>query len=111
MILWVIYICVAVSSTILHTWVKKINPNLTDDLIRQYLYSMKVAGWVDRVSYSGKDYYFTKFDIDPFDYAFKKGLKITDSIRRKSDVRALLATLEKPIKAVLNRVASARVNA
>ena len=69
---------------------------------------MKIAGWIERIAYSGKDYVYAKHDVDPFDYSFKSGVTNNDSIRRKLAVTTALRKAEALPKHVRTVAAAAR---
>lgn len=94
LIYWVIYISFVISPSILYDYIKIINTNLTDQEIRNKVYCMELAGWIQRAHYSGKDYFFVRHEGDPFDYSFKEGVSANDSVRRKMDLRTSLGKAE-----------------
>ena len=44
---------------------------------------MVLAKWIGKEAYSGKDYYFTRMDVDVFDYSFRPDAKDKKAVRRK----------------------------
>lgn len=96
-ILWVLYLSQAIPISDLARFCESLFGITATDL-RNKLYCMQLAGWVDEYPYGNKSYWFTTADIDPISrYAFKKGVAVNDTARRKSDViAALKATLKIP---------------
>ena len=52
---------------------------------------MRIAGWVERIAYSGHDYIYAMHDEDPFEYSFSVTVTEKDSARRKIAVTQALA--------------------
>lgn len=107
---WVIHLCLAVEVKHLCSYVKLIIPDATDEEISNKIYCMKIAGWLERIAYSGKDYVYTKHDVDPFDYSFKPTVSDRDSVRRKIAVTMALRQAEALPKHVRSVAAAARVS-
>lgn len=103
-ILWMLHLTRAASPTVLYDLVRRLHPDCSNEDIKNKLYAMKVAGWVDTVPHGGQDYYFGLSDNDPFEYTFKHGVAEVDVLRRRSDVRAALRKIEKPHTTVILRV-------
>lgn len=57
-IYWVVFLSLAVEETRLRRYVVSLVPAASDDDIDNKLYCMELAGWIERLSYSGKDYFF-----------------------------------------------------
>lgn len=93
-IYWIIHLCLAVSTTQLRDYVRLILPSATDETIKNKLYCMQLAGWIERRSYSNKDYLWALHDTDPFEYEFKPGVSERVSVRRKLAVTAALRKAE-----------------
>ncbi|WP_271596187.1 retron St85 family effector protein [Bradyrhizobium sp. CCBAU 25360] len=89
-IYWIVHLCLAVSTTQLRDYVRLILPSATDETIKNKLYCMQLAGWIERRSYSNKDYLWALHDADPFEYEFKPGVSERVSVRRKLTVTAAL---------------------
>jgi hypothetical protein len=102
LIYWVVFLCLAVSRSTLSDYVRALDPSLSESDIRNALYCMQLAGWVDSVPYGPKDYVFVNHDADPFDYSFKAGARGSDSKRRKMAVTVALRAAEKLDRAVLD---------
>lgn len=69
-IIWILSLFEAVPPFPLYTAVRKIHPNLSDDVIRDKLYVLKTCGWVKSFSFAGRDYYFLPDNRDPYVYSF-----------------------------------------
>jgi hypothetical protein len=93
-IYWIIHLCLAVSTTQLRSYVQLIIPSATDEMIKNKLYCMELAGWVERRSYSNKDYLWALHDSDPFAYEFKPSVTERISIRRNLIVKTALRKAE-----------------
>jgi hypothetical protein len=106
---WVIYLCLAVEVKHLCSYVRLIVPDATDEEISNKVYCMKIAGWLERIAYSGKDYVYAKHDVDPLDYSFKPNVSNRDSVRRKIAVTTALRKAEAVPKHVRTVAAEARI--
>jgi hypothetical protein len=104
-IYWIIHLCLAVSTTQLRGYVQLILPDTSEELIKNKLYCMQLAGWIERRSYSNKDYLWALHDSDPFDYDFKPGVTERVSIRRNLIVKSALRDAE-PLPLHIRREAS-----
>lgn len=93
-IYWIIHLCLAVTVTALYSYVKLIFNDVTDDEIRRKLYCMQLAGWIERRPYSNKDYLWTLYDPDPFNYEFKLGVTERVTVRRNLIVQTALKRAE-----------------
>jgi len=93
-IYWTIYIAFAISSHNLVTLVTSLLPDAEKDEIKNKLYCLRLAGWIDSEAYSGKEYFFTSWDRDPYAYSFAAGTADRDSVRRKAIVTSALAKFE-----------------
>jgi hypothetical protein len=94
-IYWVVHLCLAVSTTTLNDYVRLCAPGTSDQIIRNKLYCMKLAGWIAVHSYNTEDYVWALHDEDPFEYEFKQGvIDRADSRRRKMLVQAALRKAE-----------------
>jgi hypothetical protein len=76
--------------------------------IRNKIYCLQIAGWVSSEAYSGKDYFFVNYDIDPIIYTFKDGVVEKDSVRRKADIAVALTKLENAPKHIRGIAANRR---
>ncbi len=94
-IYWLIHLCLAVSIPLLNHYVRLVVPGTSDEVIRNKLYCMKLAGWVETISYAAGDYVWALNDEDPFEYEFKGSvIDRTSSMRRKVVVQAALRKAE-----------------
>jgi hypothetical protein len=107
-IYWIIYLALAVSVTDLYSYAATLIPGIATADIRNKLYCMEVAGWIDRTSYSGKDYFFVLHEHDPFDYAFRPTVADRDSIRRKFAVAAAISKTDATPRHVRKSASEAR---
>lgn len=71
-VLWVIFLLKEVSLQKLYDTVKIIRPDATDIDIKAKLFCLLVAKWVGEEPYSGKHYYYYRFEKDPFVYRFRE---------------------------------------
>lgn len=86
---WAIYLSVAISRLNLVSCVASLVPGVSDNEVREKVYCMQIAGWIDSYRYSNKEYFFALKDKDPFSYGFKAGVANRDSARRKAIVANL----------------------
>ena len=107
-IYWVIYLFVAASPTVLHDSVIDLLPGTTREDIRNKIYCMMLAGWVKKVPYSGKDYYYVTDADDPFKYSYSRTAMERDTLRRKTDIAASLKKIEDIPKPVLTQAVEGR---
>ncbi|RDV03228.1 hypothetical protein DXH78_00650 [Undibacter mobilis] len=105
---WIIHLCLAVEQTNIFEYVQSLDSSVTKEDVVNKLYCMKLAGWVGKVAYSGKDYLYTLHDVDPFDYSFKSDVTDKDSVRRKLFVAKALRSLESVPRHVLEMATKAR---
>lgn len=73
------------------------------------MYCMIIAGWVEKIPYSGKDYFYAKFDSDPFDYSFIASATGKRRLSRKMVVTTALRKAEALPKHVREVAAAARL--
>lgn len=105
---WIIYVAFAVSPGQIHEITESLQLNINVGEVRNILFCLELVGWVLHESYSGKDYFFSLYDRDPFDYSFNAGVRVTDSVRRKAEISKRISE-ESPIpKHVRSVVASKR---
>lgn len=108
---WIIYISTVISSGSLIRITRSINPDIAESEIRDMLYCMRVAKWIDNVRYSHKLYYYTTFSGDPFQYAFRPTATVRDSIRRRAAVNQELRKIEQAPSHVWEVATKARAGA
>ena len=88
---------------------KSLIPNASPDNILNKLYCMlNIAGWIKKISYSGKDYYHATVEGDPFGYSYKTGTAERDTLRRKADIASAMKAIEDTPQTVLNRALAGR---
>jgi len=107
-IYWVIFVAFAISPTLLQECLHAILQNVTNQEIRNRLFCMQLAGWIERRSYGGRDYYFTLHDMDVFEYAFRPETADKDSGRRKIAVAAGFRKIETVPGQILTAANTAR---
>jgi hypothetical protein len=83
-------------------------PDAQPDDISNKIYSLMIAGWLKKYSYSRKDYYYATVDDDPFNYSYRAGIRERDSLRRKSDIREGMKAVEQVPPYVLGKAAGDR---
>ncbi|AKI02271.1 hypothetical protein IMCC20628_03585 [Hoeflea sp. IMCC20628] len=105
---WIIHLSMAISRTVLYECVISILPKANKNDIRNKLYCLQIARWIKRESYSGKDYFYTLVDGDPFDYSYNEGVD-NSTIRRKLAVANGLKNAENIPKYILKEAATARL--
>jgi hypothetical protein len=95
-ILWVLYLGTAIPITDLFNYMESLL-GMEQREVRNKLYCMKLAGWVEKYPYDNKVYWFATSNEDPFSrYAFQPGV-VRDTTRRKTDVVArITADLKVP---------------
>ncbi len=108
-IYWVIHQSMAISPKILIETVQLIVPTASVSDIRNKIYCMQLAKWIQRLPYSGKDYFFALHDEEPFDYVYKADIKETSTVRRKLAIRECLRKVETIPHYVAKRAAAARI--
>jgi hypothetical protein len=94
-----------VKPTALNEYVHSILPDTWAINIRNKIYCMELAGWIKRISYSGQDYFYVLYDIDPLLYSFRQKVNNRDTIRRKLSVTLALRKKES-IPKYVTRVAT-----
>lgn len=75
-ILWILNILGAVPPGPLYDAVRLIHDNMSDDDIKNKLFSMRICRWVDLFSYSSKDFYYLPKPQDPYDYRYLPGQRV-----------------------------------
>ncbi|WP_375600008.1 retron St85 family effector protein [Devosia sp. Naph2] len=87
-ILWLLHNCTAMSVMQIQSYKKTIfGSDLTINEIKNILYCMKFAGWVDSYEYLNKTYWYTIYGDDPFSkYKYRQGVQEVNTILRKIDV-------------------------
>jgi hypothetical protein len=108
---WVIHLSIAISPKILSDCVQSLLPNVTLSEIRNKIYCMELAEWIKRLPYSGKDYFYSLHDEDPFDYSYNIGVAEKSSIRRKLEAQEGIKRVESIPRHVRHVAAAARVSA
>ncbi len=105
---WIIHLALAISPTLLHECVERILPGTSATQIRNHLFCLKLAGWIDRTAYSGRDYWHALHAQDAFEYAFLAGVHDRDTVRRRIAVTTSFRRHEVVPRHVLTSAAAAR---
>lgn len=108
LIYWIIYLSLAIASNDLYSCTQMLRPEIKPEEIRNKLYCMELAGWINRTSYSGKDYFFVLHERDPFGYAFRAAASDRDSARRKFLVAEAISKKQDVPRHVKNSAREAR---
>ncbi len=106
-IYWVLYHSYASSLGVLLSAVNKILPDITTHQLRRCLYCLRLVGWIDRVSYVNKDFYFALSSVDPVSYGFPKGAAGREPFARQLAIRKEFEARE-PISKYISGVVKAR---
>lgn len=107
-IYWIIYLFLAVSANALEQCVIALMPTVTASEINNKIYCMILAGWVQKFSYSSKDYYYATLDDDPFAYSYKPGTSVRDTLRRKAEISVAVRAFENVPHPVIRRASAIR---
>ena len=85
-LVWILSLLEAVPPEPLYEAVRLIHPGMTDNEIRNCLYTLRVCKWVSVFSYSGRDYYFLPENHDPYEYAFLVGRRVRDVAAKRLEI-------------------------
>lgn len=107
-IYWIIYVAFAISPTLLSECVQAVIPGITNKEIRNRIFCMQLAGWIDRRAHGARDYYYTLYDKDVFEYAFNAEVVDKDSGRRKMQVAEGFRAAEDVPRLIRTAAAAAR---
>ncbi|MGO6673543.1 retron St85 family effector protein [Rhizobium leguminosarum] len=84
LILWILHISRAISLMEIENYTTSLGINISRRDIKNKLYCMKIAGWVDTYTYINKTYWYAKTDIDPISrYSYINTAKERDPVRHK----------------------------
>lgn len=108
-IYWIIHLSLAVSLTTLYDYVRLIAPNTSDETVRNKLFCMQLAGWIERYRYSNKDFVWARHDSEPLDYEFHSHVTERSSLRRNLKVKTALRRAESLPPYVRSAAAAARL--
>lgn len=86
-IYWALYHSYACSLSVLHWSVSKILPDISPQQIRNCLYCLRLVGWIEKETYSNKDYFFALSSSDPVSYNFPRGAGVREMLSRQLKVR------------------------
>lgn len=84
-IYWIIFVAYAIPQGQLYEITQAIGLGVSQGEIRNILFSLQLVGWVSRERYS-KEYYYTIYDEDPFDYSFNTGVVAVNTLWRKIEI-------------------------
>ncbi|MCJ9754470.1 retron St85 family effector protein [Neorhizobium sp. BETTINA12A] len=106
-ILWVIHLSRAIGISELHRYLLDMGNNIAQKEVKNKLYCMKIAGWIDKYTYSNKAYWHPLTEQDPFArYSYKAQTADRDTVRRKLEVTEAVKRDLRPPTHVLRHVAS-----
>ncbi len=96
LILWILYLAQAIPITDLIDYISDL-AGISQRELRNKLYCMQLAGWVDKYAYENKVYWYATSNLDPISrYSFIDGV-VRDTARRKAEVvTAINAELRVP---------------
>lgn len=107
MILWLIHLSKSIGISDLLRYLNSIGITHSQKELKNKLYCMKIAGWIDKYIYSNKDYWHPLTDRDPISrYRYKANISEKDTARRKLEVAEALRRDLRPPKHVLRHVDS-----
>lgn len=110
-IIWLMQLCIGLSLTeLLALYNEMFDASVTQSRIKNALYCLQIAKWVDVLEYSNKHYWYTVRDFDPFvKYRYLPGVADTNTfVRRSAAARELLKGLNHP-RQVLKHIKARRV--
>lgn len=105
---WIIFIAYAIPLGQIHEITQSIDLGVSSGEIHNILFCLQLVGWISRERYS-KEYYYTIYDQDPFDYSFKTGVAAAKSLWRKIQIAEEISKKDLIPKYVRAIVASKRV--
>ncbi len=82
---WIVHLCGGRSPTAIYEIFRSIYPDAKDADLRNMLFCLELLGWIGRVRYISKEYFFALHDDDPFQYRFKAGVANTNATARKQE--------------------------
>ena len=105
-LLWIIHIAKAIGILDLHKYLQGLGNEISQKEVKNKLYCMKIAGWIDKYTYSNKAYWHPLIPHDPFArYSFKLGVADRDTLRRKLEATEAVRRDLRPPQHVLRHVA------
>jgi hypothetical protein len=81
--------------------------NVSEETIRNFMFCMRVAGWIGELPYGHRVYFYPKVDVDPFKYAFVSTASQNDPIRWARDVADEVNKEARRPNAVLRKIEDA----
>jgi hypothetical protein len=109
-ILWVLHLSQAIAIRELYDYTSKLIP-LEENELKNKLFCMQLAGWVEKYSYGNKTYWYSVSEYDPISsYSFKAGAVNRPSERKLTVTTAIYNEINLP-KHVRSYVASAKIEA
>jgi hypothetical protein len=107
MTLWIIHLSKAIGISDLSRYLNSIGITQTQKELKNRLYCMKIAGWIDKYKYSNKDYWHPLTDKDPISrYRYKAAAAVKDTARRKLEVAEAVRRDLRPPKHVIRYIDS-----
>jgi len=104
-ILWILHLSHSIAISDLTEYANKFTDIAQKD-VRNRLFCMQLAGWVDCYTYINKTYWYSLGSADPFpQYRFIADVAVRDPLRRKAEVAQSLQTALKVPKHVRDHVA------
>ena len=92
MVLWLANLAQAITNEKLRRYLEMMRIHVTMADLKNCIYCMKLAGWVDVYAYSGTEYIHSRYATDPVDkYVFKKQSRFKDRERWKYSIQAAIA--------------------
>ena len=108
-ILWILHLAQAIAITELGEYAEELY-HIPSKNLKNKLYCMKLAGWVDEYTYDSKTHWYSTSQNDPFTkYSFKEGVVVNDPPRRTAEAGADLVSSLKVLKHVRTFVAGKKL--
>jgi hypothetical protein len=86
-IIWILHLSRAASLTEVEEYINGIGISISRRDLKNKLYCLKLAGWVNSYTYSSKTYWYPRVDVDPISrYNYRAGTPSRDTTRRKLEV-------------------------
>jgi hypothetical protein len=95
---WCIWLLRGASLSEITSVIQLFGISINQNEAHKFLYCMKVAEWIADQQYGNTIYYYSRVDVDPFEYAFRDSARSNDPIRWKSDIKDSMrrAKLQRP---------------
>jgi hypothetical protein len=82
---WIVHLCGGQSPSVLYEIYQSIYPDSKEADIRNKLFCLELLGWIGRIRYGTKEYFFAIHDDDPFQYRFRVGVTKSNATARKQE--------------------------